>query len=143
MKKSLCLLFLIPLILLTSFHYPTKADRLHYWFIKYDSSLTGYEQKFIDVADEFGLPWTLLPAIATAESGCGSTNIKGNNNPFGWDSDQTKFYSYRAAIWYVGWNLAYSKYYQGKSLDEKLKTYNPNASYGYRIKKIMEMIGDA
>jgi hypothetical protein len=139
--KTLILSSLIPFILLT----PSKDYRindLRSWFAKYESPLIYYVDDFTEVADEFNLDWRLLPAIATQESGCAITNIDGNNNPFGWNSDQTKFYSYKAAIWFVGWQMAYGQYYQGKSLDEKLETYNQNEGYGARIKKIMEMISD-
>jgi len=132
--------FLVSLVLLTSFYYPSRADRLHYWFLKYDSPLVGYEEEFLQVADEFGLDWRLLPAITTAESGCANTNIDSNNNPFGWDSDQTKFYSYKAAIWLVGWKLAFGEYYYGKSIEEKLYTYNQNDGYPEKILGIMKMI---
>lgn len=140
MKKCTILLLIIPTILLSSFFYPTRADRLRWWFMKYDSPLVENIDDFLNVADEFNLDWRLLPALATQESGCGTTNIAENNNPFGYGSDEIKFYSYKAAIWYVGWQLAYGEYYQGKSLEEKLYTYNQNMGYAEKIKSIMRMI---
>jgi hypothetical protein len=139
--KTFIIALLIPMFLLSAPR-DIQVIKLHHWFVKYDSPLVGYEQDFVDMAKEFELDYRLLPAIATQESQCGNTNIAENNNPFGYGSDEIKFCSYKAAIWYVGWQLAYGQYYQGKSLDKKLYTYNQNVGYGQKIKSIMRMISD-
>lgn len=40
--------------------------------------------KFIEVANRYNLPWTLLPAIAGKESCFGKAIPPGSYNPFGW-----------------------------------------------------------
>jgi len=55
----------------------------------------------------------------------------------GWDSCREKFPSVQAGIRYVAGQLANSKIYRGKDLDEKLETYNPVPEYPRRIKAVM------
>lgn len=137
---KIALILITSVLLVSGYSYQSRADKLRSWFGKYNSRLVEYADEFIQVADEFGLDWRLLPAIATQESGCGTTGIPGNNNPFGYGSDGIKFCSIKASIWLVGWRLAYGEYYYGKSLEEKLYTYNQNEGYAQKIKSIMRMI---
>lgn len=50
----------------------------------YHSPLAPYAENFIDSADEYELPWTLLPAIAGKESGFGKVTPYGSFNAWGW-----------------------------------------------------------
>jgi len=47
------------------------------------SPLASSAADFIEVADTYGLDWTLMPAISGMESNFGKRMPKGSNNPFG------------------------------------------------------------
>ena len=64
-----------------------------------------------------------------------------NNNVFGWDSCRESFASVREGIQFVASQLARSDRYKGKNLDGKLRTYNPNPSYPYKVKAVMAAMG--
>jgi len=135
--RTFIIALLIPMFLLSAPR-DIQVNRLHQWFIKYDSPLVGYEQDFVDMAKEFGLNYRLLPAIATQESQCGKIMPDNSYNVFGYNNGDWKFRNFKHAIWAVGLQITYGKPYYGKSLDEKLKIYNPNYGYSERIKRIME-----
>ncbi|MGI8419487.1 MAG: hypothetical protein ACR2LN_02475 [Candidatus Levyibacteriota bacterium] len=47
------------------------------------SPLASSAADFIEIADTYGLDWTLMPAISGIESNFGKRMPKGSNNPFG------------------------------------------------------------
>lgn len=65
------------------------------------SPLAPYSADFIEVADEYGLDWRLLPAIAGVESSFGKRFPQGSYNVFGWGiygNQVLRFNSYREAM---------------------------------------------
>ena len=115
-----------------------KAEKINQYFSKRKMPLAGYGLDFVIAAEENGLPWNLLPAIAVQESSGGKRDK--NNNPFGWGSANIKFAAYKEAISVVANKLATHKYYKDKSLSQKLWVYNPEKSYKKKIFKFMEKI---
>lgn len=100
--------------------------------------LAGHGRQFVLVAEKYGLPYNLLPAIAVQES---IVEVCKNKNPFGWGSCEIKFHSFNEAIEVVGKNLATGSYYKNKSLDKKLLTYNSeNKNYRRNIFSHMRKI---
>ncbi|MFB3825681.1 MAG: glucosaminidase domain-containing protein [Bryobacteraceae bacterium] len=93
---------------------------------------------FIQAADAYGLDWRLLPSISFVESTGGKTAR--NNNLFGWDSGKARYPSLSAAVHGVAYFLANSRLYKDKTLDEKLATYNPDAGYARKVKRVMRKI---
>ncbi|RLD03148.1 MAG: hypothetical protein DRI56_12980, partial [Chloroflexota bacterium] len=85
-----------------------------------NSPLLNHADDFIRAADQYRLPWTLLPAIAGKESGFGKSIPKNSYNPFGWGvytGQQTgvNFSSWKEAIFSVAKGLREN--YFDKGLD--------------------------
>jgi hypothetical protein len=66
--------------------------------------------------------------------------INALNNWLGWNSAKTGFTSVPAGIVFVSEKLANGRYYKDKTLNQKLKAYNPNALYAPKIKALMKEI---
>lgn len=96
---------------------------------------------FILAADRNHLDWRLLPSISVIESG-GGKEYK-NNNILGWGSCEERFSSVKAGIHAVAKRLSTSKLYKNKGVEGILRTYNSNADYPSRVKKVMYSISPA
>ena len=127
------------------------AKKIDNYFENHDLPLTGYGLAFAVAADEYGLDPYLLPAIAMRETTGGLNlckNPKGQNNAFGWGSCKIGFDSHEEAIERVALNLAGENpktafAYKGKTLKEKLESYNPPSAkpgYANQVMSIMEDI---
>ena len=97
-----------------------------------------YAAEFLIASDKQKLDWRLLPSIAFIESSGGK--VFSNNNIFGWNSCRHRFPSVIAGIHMVADRLANSPLYRGKSIDEKLKTYNARPHYRVAVKKVMAQL---
>ncbi len=89
------------------------------FFKGYKSILADYSQVFVEVADKYQLPYSLLPAISMQESIGGKRVIPNSHNPFGYGiygDKVTKFDSWEQGIEIVGKSL------RNNYLDEGLKT---------------------
>lgn len=93
-----------------------------------NAPLAKYASKFVEVAEKYDLPVFLLPTISIKESN-GGKNLFKSYNAFGYGSKH--FSSFEEAIEYVADKLANGKYYKGKSLEKKIKTYNSVKSNYY------------
>lgn len=94
--------------------------------------------EYVRAADTYGIDYRLLPALSVRESTCG--RYARRNNRWGWDSARTGFASVAAGIEYVARQLAWGRYYRGKTLEQKLRTYNPNPKYAAEVKRLMREI---
>ncbi|HVY35694.1 MAG TPA: hypothetical protein VG982_00225 [Candidatus Paceibacterota bacterium] len=107
-----------------------NAAKIDAYFAQFNLPLAGHGMTFVIEAENSGIPWSLLPAIAMAEStGCKYV-IPGTNNCFGWGSGKIKFDSIDQAITIIsshlgGNNPVTAKYYDGKTVEQILKAYNP------------------
>lgn len=115
-----------------------RLARLRQFLIEKDCPINKYAADFIEAADKNDLDWRLLPSISYIESG-GGKEYK-NNNVLGWDSCRERFPSVRAGIHYVASRLSNSQLYRQKSLDEKLRVYNPQLEYSGKVKAVMRLI---
>jgi hypothetical protein len=61
-----------------------RAENLRVFFRKYNSVLEHEAEVFVEVADEYGLDYRLLPAIAGIESTFCKQIIPGTYNCYGW-----------------------------------------------------------
>jgi hypothetical protein len=111
---------------------------LKHFFEKLHAPASAHVQDFILAADRNQLDWRLLPSISVVESG-GGKEFR-NNNILGWASCQEKFPSVKAGIHAVANRLATSKLYKNKSVEGILRTYNSNADYPGRVKRVMASI---
>ncbi len=122
------------------------AEAIDVFFKDRKMPLRGTGMTFVLVAEKYGLDWRLLPAISVRESSGGKEAC--GYNPFGWGSCKIhNFYSYEEAIEALGKNLggankSTSKYYAGKTTEEKLYYYNGSVEPPYtgEVIAIMEMI---
>lgn len=96
---------------------------------------------FISEADIHHLDWRLLPGLSMVESG-GGRAYRGNN-VFGWNNGNSSFASVREGIHVVASRLAYSNFYRGKGVTQKLLTYNPNEGYSDSVKVMMRRMSGA
>ncbi|OIO19987.1 MAG: hypothetical protein CO029_03000 [Candidatus Magasanikbacteria bacterium CG_4_9_14_0_2_um_filter_41_10] len=119
-----------------------RAARIDAYFAKFNMPLEGYGDVFISSADQCGMDWRLLPAIAIRESS-GGKHMQ-YNNPFGWGGAQIPFESMGEAIMNVGSHLCgneenTAKYYARSTVQQKLYRYNGTviASYPMEVKWIM------
>lgn len=122
-----------------------RADKINAYFQSKSTPLAGHGMQFVLVAEKYGLPYNLLPAIAMRESTGGKFSY--NNNPFGWGSAKIKFSNFDDAIETVGKNLGganskTSSYYSTPSLRKKLWYYNGSVIKGYedQVMGIMDTI---
>ncbi|HTS46880.1 MAG TPA: hypothetical protein VMH05_02990 [Bryobacteraceae bacterium] len=113
--------------------------RLQQFFAARDCPLREVAADFLAAADRNALDWRLLPSISIIESSGGKDYR--NNNVFGWDTPLQSFASVREGIHYVAGQLARSDLYRNKSLDGKLRTYNPNPAYPHKVKAVMRALG--
>lgn len=111
-----------------------RAAKIDAFFLNRDNSpLAGYGIDMVQAADNYGIDWRLLPAIATIESNGGHMMCKsarGKNNPFGWGSCKIPFETIEDAIDTVAKNLGghnpkTATYYADKNLTDLLDAYNP------------------
>lgn len=96
---------------------------------------------FLEASDTNALDWRLLPSISFVESTGGKSAR--NNNIFGWDSGRAVFSSAIACIRSVAYSLSHSHLYRYKTVDEILRTYNPNADYARKVKSVMIRIASS
>lgn len=110
-----------------------RAEKIDAYFAQWDLPLSGYGDELVKVADEYGLPYNLLPALAMLETTGGKNVCKsetGKNNFFGYGSCKIKFAtpedSFRAVAKTISGNSEKTAHlYAGKSVEEILEVYNP------------------
>lgn len=95
-------------------------------------------QSFIDAAEKYNLPWSLLPAIACKESGCGRVIPSGSYNAFGWavytgQNSGAVFDSWDGAIERVARGLRTEYFDKGFDTVSKIETkYTPPSATTHR-----------
>ena len=128
-----------------------QVDRvavLEKFFDKFNSPLAENSETFVDVADRYGIDYTLLPSIACQESTCAKFLIDGTYNPFGWGiygDNYISFDSYDHAIEEVGKGLNDGYFAKGyDTLAEIAPIYTPpsNGSWYRGVNWFSNQIGD-
>ena len=125
-----------------------RVEVLEAFFAKFNSPLGASSQKFVEVADFYGIDYTILPAISCQESTCGKVLIDGTYNPFGWGiyGDQyIAFESYDEAIEKVGKGLNEGYFAKGyDTLPKIAPIYTPpsNGSWLRGVTWFTNQIGD-
>lgn len=117
-----------------------RVMRLEAFFKAYDCPGPLHVQEYLQAADSHELDYRLLPAISLVESTCGA--YQRMNNRWGWDSTQSGFESVPAGIDYITEQLAEGPQYKGKTVKEKLFTYNPYPQYVRQVERLMREIED-
>lgn len=111
-----------------------RVEALEDFFTHYQSPLAESAATFVEVADQYGMDWTLLPAIASQESGFGKkTPSCASYNPFGWTSTTSpcgfwRFESFDDSIRTVAQRIselsAYSDFRASGEIQDIAKKYN-------------------
>jgi hypothetical protein len=95
--------------------------------------------EYLRAADDYGLDYRLLPAVSIRETGCGKSEMAANNL-WGFHPGQQSFPSVADGIDFIARRLTQHPAYRGKSLHDKLFTYNPFPAYPDEVKRIMRQI---
>jgi hypothetical protein len=115
-----------------------RADRLNAFFRAYNCPKPHHVQDYIRAADIYGLDYRLLPAISVRETTCGLAER--DNNRWGYHPGRRTFPSIGEGINFLARQLAEHPPYAGKSLRQKLFTYNPRPSYPAEVERLMRQI---
>jgi CubicO group peptidase (beta-lactamase class C family) len=125
---------------------PQKEDeriaKVRNFFLAQRSPLAKHAEVFLGASEKHGLDWRLLPSLAIVESAGGIAYR--NNNVFGWGNGTIRFASITESIQVIAERLTNAQPYRNKTVEGKLKAYNPvNKSYVAHVKGIMDSIGPA
>jgi hypothetical protein len=116
-----------------------RIVRLERFFKIYHCATPYYTHEYLRAADSYGLDYRLLPAISIRETQCGIT-AKDANNTWGYHPGRQSFPSIGMGIDFIAKRLARHPLYEGKTLKDKLFTYNPRDAYPEEVKRIMRQI---
>jgi hypothetical protein len=116
-----------------------RAEKLNRFFGSYNCPAPYHAEAYIHAADAYGIDYRLLPAISIRESHCGLEERQ-LNNWWGYHPGRCTFASIEKGIHYVSRQLGSEYPYKGKSLAEKLFTYNPRSAYPGEVEWIMRQI---
>jgi hypothetical protein len=117
-----------------------RGLKLQAFFESYGCPAPYHVEDYLREADKNAIDYRLLPAISVRESTCGRHARL--NNHWGWDSARSGFSSVKAGIHYLARTLALGPRYKDKTVDAKLKTYNPLVQYVAEVKHLMEEISE-
>ena len=115
-----------------------RYARLEKFFELYRCPEPRHVAEYIRAADGYGLDYRLLPAVSVRETLCGVGQQQ--NNRWGYHPGQQAFPTVAEGIDFVSRQLAENPFYKGKSLHDKLFTYNPRPAYPGEVQKIMQQI---
>lgn len=89
--------------------------------------------EILQAASRASIPPSMIVCIEFVESSGGKHYDAGTNNPLGWKNGKASFPSIRDAIRQVSAELGSGRYYAGKTLEEKLRVYNPRPMYSVKV----------
>jgi hypothetical protein len=115
-----------------------RVQRLGTFFQAYHCPEPHHVDDYLRAADRYGLDYRLLPAISLRETTCGRTQK--DNNLWGYHPGRMSFASVESGIEFLSRRLAKNPPYAGKTLREKLRTYNPRPAYLAEVERIMKQI---
>jgi hypothetical protein len=98
--------------------------------------------EIIQAASQASIPPSMIVCIEFLESSGGKYYDPGTNNPLGWRNGKATFPSVREAIRRVSAELGSGRWYAGKTLEEKLRVYNPRPAYAIKALDCMRQLLD-
>lgn len=110
----------------------TRAAQMRVVLTIYNSPMIGLEDVLIATAEQYGLDWTLMAAIAGTESSFAKRMPHQCINPYGWGiygDNKLCFKSLKDSIEGVALGLA--KKYNTSSLESIARTYNSVSTEGW------------
>ena len=118
-----------------------RHAKLETFFQSFGCPAPYHVKEYLGAADTYAIDYRLLPAISVLESTCGI--YQRENNRWGWASARKGFASFRAGLEYIAHQLANGRYYKNKTLEEKVRMYNPRPQYARLLGKLMRKIDAA
>ncbi|HEY7333471.1 MAG TPA: hypothetical protein VH639_01215 [Bryobacteraceae bacterium] len=112
--------------------------RLQRFFQHYRCPSPQYIAAYIRASDRYRLDYRLLPALSIRETQCGLHEKQ--NNRWGYHSGRQSFPSVAQGIDFMAHQLVENPPYKGKTLRQKLLTYNPRPAYSDEVAWIMRQI---
>jgi hypothetical protein len=93
-------------------------------------------------ASQASIPASMIVCIEFVESSGGKHYDADTNNPLGWQNGKASFPSVPAAIRHVSQELGSGRWYAGKTLQEKLRVYNPVPYYSEKVLTCMRQFAE-
>ncbi len=115
-----------------------RIARLETFFRAHHCPAPFLTNEYVAAADAYSIDYRLLPAVSVRESTCGL--YARLNNRWGWNSAKSGFITLAHGIQHIARELAEGKYYRGKTVEDKLRMYNPNPAYPGEILRLMQEI---
>lgn len=110
-------------------------------FEKYHSPLVPYAASYVSYADQYGIDWKLLPAIAGLESSFGKAQLPGSYNSYGWGGGRIYFDSVEDGIDTVLNGLKTRYMSRGATTVETIAPiYSESPTWAPRVRKFMNEI---
>jgi hypothetical protein len=111
---------------------------------KHEETLTAFMRRkgfvepynltdILESASQAQIPPSMVVCIEFVESSGGKHYDADTNNPLGWKNGTAAFPSVRAAIRHVTQELGSGRWYAGKTVEEKLRVYNPRPKYSEKV----------
>jgi hypothetical protein len=116
----------------------SRLPILQNWLDSHNCADRGLAAQYLAAADAHALDWRLLPALSFKEETC-VRNAK-MNNLWGWASGAKKFDSLESGLNFISSQLDTGAYYAGKTLKQKLYSYNSHPGYYESVLSIMDQI---
>lgn len=122
--------------------YDPRVEALENFLNSHNSPLAKHADKFIEVADTYGLDWRLIPAISGVESTFGKNIPKNSYNAYGWANGKYSFTSWEESIETVGKTLKEKYIDRGAlSINRIARRYAPpSSSWAWKVKFFMTKI---
>ena len=98
--------------------------------------------EIMQAASQASIPPSMIVCIEFVESSGGKHYEADTNNPLGWQNGRASFPSVLDAIRHVSAELGSGRYYSGKTLEEKLRVYNPRPAYSIKVLGCMNQFAD-
>ena len=123
-----------------------RIELVRQFFLRYDSPLEPYANEVVAKADQYGLDFRLMPAIAMQESNLCKKAPENSYNCWGfgiYDSKIKRFSGYAEAIDIVTKTLAEQYKKNGLKTPEEIMTrYTPssNGSWAYSVSHFMNIL---
>ncbi len=114
------------------------ADELTAFMRSHDFAEPYHVQEILHAAQEASIPASMIVCIEFYESSGGKHFDTTTNNPLGWKNGRASFPSVHAAIREVSAQLGSGRWYAGKTLEEKLRMYNPRPVYSVKVLDCMK-----
>ncbi|MGA3185508.1 MAG: hypothetical protein ABSF22_00225 [Bryobacteraceae bacterium] len=121
---------------------PSPAETLAAFMRRQDFAEPYHVPEIIQAASEASIPPSMIVCIEFVESSGGKHFDAATNNPLGWHNGKASFPSIREAIRHVSAELGSGRWYAGKTLEEKLRVYNPRPTYSVKVMECMRQFPD-